>query len=234
MIKAQDFNRAGLLTVQWIRELPILLGVLFLLNFASGQYFEYLGQELNSSELGPWPAQIGEFLAGLILGFALLMIGGFFLVGLRRKMTWGEFFKRFTAPLTAESLRAITQILLWSLVFVIPGVIMYCRLNFVPFVIFCDPDYEQHPDAVGRCKQLTKKCWFRVTLLILVFSIFDAVFELAPNLLRVENLFARGFFSLCSFVFSLFAFVLLYMIFENLRKVQEAHSSERTNIQEQK
>lgn len=220
-LSSRDFHRAGLLTVQWIRELPITLSVLFLLNFASSQYFESLGQELNSTELGPWPAQIGEFLSGLILGFALLMIGGYFLVGLRHKMTWSEFFKRYTAPLTAESLRAITQILLWSLVFILPGMVMYCRLNFVPFVIFCDPDYELRPDAVARSKELTKNCWIRVTLFVLVLSIFDAVFELAPNLMRIENLFGRGLFSLCSFVFSLFAFVLLYMIFENLRQVHK-------------
>lgn len=221
MIRLQDFNRAGLLTVRWIRELPILLAALFLFNFTTNQYFEYLGQELNSSELGPWPAQLGEFFSSLILGFALLMIGGYFLVSLKQKISWGEFFRRYTAPLTAESLRALTQILLWSLLFILPGMVMYCRLNFLPFVIFCDPEYDARPDAVARCKELTKNCWLRLTFIVLLFSIFDAVFELAPNLMRIENLFARGIFSLCSFVFSLFAFVLLYMIFENLRRVHE-------------
>lgn len=217
LLKRQDFQRAGLLTVQWIRQLPVILGILFLLNFISDQYFEYLGQVLNSTDLGPWPAQLMQFLSSLILGFALLMIGGYFLVTLRMKIGWRDFFRRYTAPLTAESLRAITQVLLWSLVLIVPGIIMYCRLNFVPFVIFSDPDYEAHPDAVARSKQLTKKCWIRVTFLILILSVFDAVFELAPNLLKIENLFGRGIFSLCNFVFSLFAFVLLYIIFENLR-----------------
>ena len=215
-----DLNRAGFLTVQWVRELPITLLVLFIATFSTNQYFEWLARELMNTEQGPWPAQICEFLFSLIEGVSLLLVGGYFLINLQRKMTWGEFFKKYTAPLTAESLRALTQILLWSLAVLIPGVIVYCRLTFVPFIVFLDPSYEAKPDAVGRSYELTRPCWGRITFAIFLLGALEGMFELTPNLLKVDNLVMRACIDLCGFLFSLFSFVVVYIIFENLLKEQ--------------
>lgn len=217
LLRRQDFHRAGVLTVEFAQSLFLPLLVLFLASFVVNQYLEGLASELNNTDQGPWIAQIGQFLASLIEGFALLMIGGFFLVRRAEGLTWSEFNKRTLAPLTAESLRALTRILLWTLVFIIPGVIMFFRLYFVPYVVFVDPTYKTSPNAVARSLELTKSCWMRVTLVIVALNLVDGAFELAPNLLRTDGLLYRAFFDLSGFIFSLFEFMLLYIIFENLR-----------------
>lgn len=224
LLHRRDFNRAGLLTAQWVRELPFTLFVLFAVSFATNLSLEKLSRVLYYTEQGPWPAQIAQMFCALLEGFFLLLIGGFFLVNLREKMSWRIFFKKYMAPLTAESLRAITRILLWCLVFLVPGMIMYCRLNFVPFVVFADPSYATRPDAVARTLELTRSCWFKITLIIFGLGCFDAIFEFAPHILNIEDFGFRLFFELCGFLFSLFSFVLLYMIFQNLMQTQEKGS----------
>lgn len=218
ILQRKDLNRAGLLTIHWIRQLPFTLLILFVFSFTTNQYFEWLARALNDSEQGPWPAQVGEFLISLIEGAALWMIGGYFLVNLFRKTTWKEFFKKTTLPLTAESLRSFTRIILWSLAFILPGVVVFCRLWFVPYIVFVDPTYTTQPDAVARSYALTKTNWLQITAIVMGLEILDGAFELIPNLLKIDDLVLRACIDLCGFLFSLFSFVLLYILFENLVK----------------
>jgi hypothetical protein len=222
LLQRRDLHKATRTTIEFTRQLFFPLVVLFVCSFVVNQYFEGLARDLNSSEQGPWIAQIGEFLASLIEQFALFMIGGYFLLRRTEALTWNVFFKRTLSPLTAESLRALTRILLWTLVFIVPGIVMFFRLTFVPYIVFVDPTYKSRPDAVARSLELTKPCWIRLTLLIVLINLFDGLFELAPNLLKIDDLFSRAFFDLAGFLFSLFEFILLYIIFENLRLASDA------------
>ena len=224
-LRRSDFSRAATLTVEFTRELPLTLGVLFLLSFAGIRYFEGVAVELATSEQGPWMAQMGQAVVSMTEGFAVLLIGGYFLMCRHEKITWREFFRRTIAPLTAESLRALTLILLWSLALLIPGFIMYCRLSLIPFIVFCDPTYSTRPDAIARSMELTKRCWPRLFLFMLALAVVSAVFELAPHMLMIDDLITRIMFDFSGFLFSLFGFMLLYIIFENLRDSHDAKES---------
>jgi hypothetical protein len=224
LLTKKDLSRSGLLTIEWLRTQPLMLLGLFIFSFACDQFFEDLGRALAQSDLGPWPAQIGQFLTNSIEGMVLFLLGGFFLINVQRKMGGWEYLKKYTNPLTAESLRALTRVLLWSLVLILPGVVMYCRMMFLPFVIFFDPEYATHPDAVAITNTLTKKHWLQITLLVFAMSLGDGIFELIPNLLHIEDLVLRTCIALCGFVFSLFSFILLYMIFEHLMQGREKGS----------
>jgi hypothetical protein len=163
---------------------------LFVATFASEQYFEYLSQMLNATDQGPWPAQLGGLCFGLVEDCALLLLFSYFIVNLKEKMSWDEFFRRYLAPLTAESLRALTSILLWSLALIVPGLVMYCRLiYFAPFVVLADPTYKTRPDAVARAKELTRGCWGKLSLFMLGLTVVDALFVYGPSLLNIESLF---------------------------------------------
>ena len=140
-------------------------------------------------------------------------------------MSARDFLRKFIAPLTAESLRALTSILLWSLALIVPGVIMYCRLSFVPFVVILDPTYHTKPDALARCRELTRDCWMRLTFFLVALGVIDLLFELAPGLLNIESWMIRIPFDFCGFLFSLFSFLILYVIFDNLRLELDAGAS---------
>ncbi len=101
----------------------------------------------------------------------------------------------------------------------IPGFVMYCRLTLVPFVVFVDPTYRERPDAVARSLELTRHCWLRLTLLIILLSIGDAIFELGPSLLKIDDLFSRFIFELQRVSIPRFALLLMCLVFENLRAV---------------
>ena len=57
----RDFTRAGILTIHFLWLMPISLGLLFVATFAATQYYEFLSQALNSTDQGPWIAQLMDF-----------------------------------------------------------------------------------------------------------------------------------------------------------------------------
>jgi hypothetical protein len=217
ILHKSDFPKAMELTVDLARTHAVLIILFFVIGFALNQYLEWLGQILATSDQGPWPAQIAEFLAGLIEGFFLLMIGTFYLANQRTRQTWKEFNAKYLGPLTAESLRALAYICGWSLLFLVPGFIMYARLSVLPFVIVLDPEYDENPDGVKISREMTKHFWVQVSLLTLVLALVGGAFEIAPNLLHIEDLFLRAIFELANFIVSLFAFFLLYCVYDNLK-----------------
>lgn len=217
MLKFRDFHRAGALVLRFLRFMPFPLGLLFIFTFASEQYFEYLSQLLNTTEQGPWPAQLGEFCFSVIESFAQLLLVGYFLVNLFQQTTWLEFFRRHLAPLTAESLRALTSILYGLLLAIVPGIVRYCRFYLVPFIVYVDPTYQSRPDALARAKELTDDCWVRFTFLILGLGALETGFELGPSLLKIDDLIPRLIFDFCGFIFSLYCLLVVYVVFDNLR-----------------
>lgn len=71
-----------------------------------------------------------------------------------------------------ESLRSWGQALFWSLLLIVPGLIRYLQLIFVPFVVLLDPQYQEGKvDALSRSAALVNRNFFKVLGFIFVFSI---------------------------------------------------------------
>lgn len=70
-----------------------------------------------------------------------------------------------------ESLRAFGSACLWGLLFVIPGIIKYSYYLLTPFVVFFSQKYQKgEVDALEMSKIISKKFWWKLNALIVVFA----------------------------------------------------------------
>lgn len=85
-----------------------------------------------------------------------------------------------------ESVRAMARALKWLPVFVIPGLIKFVRLTFVPFVVVDQAAYKEGSvDALDESERLTKKRFWIVLIAIVISGVLPSV----PSLLfHAENI----------------------------------------------
>lgn len=85
---------------------------------------------------------------------------------------FSHFFKHYLPQLVIETLRAWGKILLWSLLFIIPGVIRYFTYVLVPFVVVQSPGYDRgEQDALETSTSVFKRKWVSIVGLILFFHL---------------------------------------------------------------
>jgi len=135
---------------------------------------------------------------------------------------WAE---RDVWPLTLESLRAMGRIILWSALFLLPGLYFYLRYLFVPFVVIFNREYKNdRRDALLHSHQLTQGSV--IFLFILVFGILGPQFlasslpELLPYQLKPASTALSILFTLLISMYSMSLQFELYRSLEtdDLRK----------------
>lgn len=226
LVVKEDFPGATKLLKELYQTKWLVLGLVFLAYFSMNFYFTQLSQELVGSTQGPLIAQLGLFLSGLIEGFFVLFVTGHFLFGLMSpQIGFSDFTKAKVPTLVAETLRAYTWILLYSLLFLLPGIYKWTRYYFVPYVVFFDPDYDfETQDALEISSAITKDFWFRVLMLNLYFGVLEYALEVLPNWLGFRGVFAQAVICFLSFSLDLYVFILFYLIFK--RALRQLRSQE--------
>lgn len=211
-----DIPRTHRLAIQLFRSKWLSLGLTFLLIFFLETFFNQMARLLQSSEQGPLAAQLGLLATDLLESFmTVFIISHFIYCTFRRQVSFGEFFFKTVSPLVSETLRAYAQILLFSLLLIVPGVYKYFRLILVPYVVLFDPKYDyQQEDSLAISYAITQPFWLRLALLLIVIGAVQFGLELAPNWLALDSTTVKMIFSLIDFVISAYSFLLVYLIFE--------------------
>lgn len=125
-----------------------------------------------------------------------------------------RFALRHIWPYTLESIRALAKALLWSILFLIPGLFFYTRYFFVPFVVLKDPEYQLgQVDALKRSNDLIKG--MTGTLFLLLVALLSL--EILRQSLRELFLFSEphviyGVAFVFEFLF-IFSNILLFQIY---------------------
>ncbi len=101
-----------------------------------------------------------------------------------RTLLLGEFFNRHLNHLFIETLRAWGKTLLWSILFIIPGIWKYLHYSLVPFVVVGSPLYQHgHVDALQASTAIVRKhrvqvfgifILFHLLIPIILSALFDA------------------------------------------------------------
>jgi hypothetical protein len=82
------------------------------------------------------------------------------------------------AQVVIENMRAAGKTLLWSLLFIIPGLIRFLQYAFVSIIVMIDPDYNLgKKDALKESTRIFNKSFIIVTFVILTFSILVPLVE---------------------------------------------------------
>jgi hypothetical protein len=184
-------------------------------------YFVMVSQMLGSN---PQASQMSIVIAATRLCLALMELTLLtILVPMRLKEreqglpahSFWNYASHYAVPLTLENLKALGLTLIWSLAFVIPGIIKYLQYQFVSFVVLVDPDYEDGKvDALQRSKELTKGILLLLLGILWVGAILSwglGYVEEAHPLHRSPLIWSLTFVG--TLAFNLYLSVLLYEIY---------------------
>lgn len=166
------FQRSGPDFFQLLKkEAGALLGILLGCEFVD-QTLLWIERSTVTLESQNLTFAMLRLLMGMILAFLVAILVfrslGATHSGGQRLSLWQNL-RTYLAPLALEGLRALGWILLWSLLFLLPGIYKYVRYSFVNAVVLLDPDYMSGKvDALEESHRLTEAIWIQLLLLILV------------------------------------------------------------------
>lgn len=172
------------LNLQAFRKAGLLLFVVVVLTSQADQYISKLVEESmrNPEGMTTWVYFYGllSLACSLVFPTLLTLISLFALQNkpeTSQPVQYRLFFKQELPEqfpqLLIESLRAWGKILLWSFVFIVPGVVKYVSYTLIPFVVTSLPDYQAGKvDALKTSSYLVRKNGGKILFTILLFHFF--------------------------------------------------------------
>lgn len=214
----------------------VLLGTSIFFN----QYFGLLlnfGRQQSTNLIDTLFPQIGLICWGLIEGLLLSLI-----IPVRMEetlqnnksiasgLTFKELLKRYGLPLTAESLRVLASVILWSLLLIIPGIFKQIRYFFVPFVVLFDSEYQaSRRDALNRSNELVRGITLPFVALVIVYVL---IFIFIGKFLQANSIFERPILVIgisgLSMALSVFSNCWLYALYK--ARVQQIDQMGQPNL----
>ena len=138
-----------------------------------------------------------------------------------------DFWARYLNQMYIETLRSWGKTLLWSLLFILPGVWKYIQYTMVPFVVASSKEYDEgRLDALKGSAQVVRRHWFKVIAILILFhllipglltTLFDAYRLIWKT--PVQSLFL----SALDTYLLLFSTHILFNIFRSEVKRHDAH-----------
>lgn len=157
---------------------------LFALVIISSNIEQYLNLEMEGALRSPLGMQPEVYLFGFLsivssILFPVLLTT----VALYALVHWneltdnlGEFLKKNLNQMYIETLRSWGKSLLWSLLFVLPGLWKFLMYSMVPYVVTGSKVYQDgNIDALKASTDIVKKHWFKVLVVFFVFHVFIPV-----------------------------------------------------------
>jgi len=93
------------------------------------------------------------------------------------------FEQAYVGSFLAEYLRLLAQVLLWGLLLLIPGLVRYGQLMFVPYIALFSKAYRSDKvDAIEYSSRLTKKYLFTILGVFFLASVLQIGLEFMPHL----------------------------------------------------
>lgn len=171
-------------------------------------------------------------LLSLLEAFFIIILVPFRVIEAQQGLAKQNYFlilRKHLIPITLEGLRMTGFVILWGLLFILPGLFKQMRWYFMPFVVLTDPLYEKgEVDVLARSNQLAKG----ITLLIAFVALFDffiqyafdAFGQLLVGPLQYAGIFMAGLFTLG---ISIYTNILLFCIYQQ-RANEIPHQEEIT------
>ena len=102
-----------------------------------------------------------------------------------KEIVFLSFFKDKWSLLIIESLRSTASVISWSVLFIIPGLIKYFRLYFVPLIVAFHPSYQKgEVDALEESSRLLKGATAPIIATLLILSTLSSLAP--PSLLNLS------------------------------------------------
>lgn len=126
------------------------------------------------------------------------------------------FDRKYLNSFFAEYLRVLGQTILWGLLLILPGFVMYALLTFVPFITLFSADYEAgQVDALELSLKLVKNCMTAVFVTLIGTTILQGLLEVGPSLVAsLHTLPIRITALLLSLLISIWTYSLMVLLFK--------------------
>lgn len=198
------FSRLGLV----IRRIGIPVFALTFTYTLIDQFLtELMQRELTSPTGMSWRLLVGG-LVSMLLSLTVPLLCNLLIIYAAKLPSMR--FRSLLNQALIEELRAMGKALLWFFALIIPGLIKLVQFIFVPFVVALDAEYNRgHRDALDYSKKLVNRHFWKISLLILLFSVVIPVFMTEWDEYHVfwkhpfGNILLSGLQSFLSIVFGL-------------------------------
>ncbi len=150
---------------------PLLLGLAILTSFFEQLLTQLMEKELSSmSGASPFVWVYGG--ASIALSIIDPVLVSILIVAALLPGPIVRSIGQHISQVTKEILRAAGKSISWGLLLIIPGLIRFLQFSFVAFVVILDPEYQEgKKDALKESTRLVNKKFFRVTAVLLLFSV---------------------------------------------------------------
>ncbi len=219
------------LTLAWpvCKQSWLALLLLFVLQLIVSQYLTYAIEQFHA--LGREDLLLIVTTAGIellftllwtsALGIVLVTAAKYSLQSISRPPTlFAEFTLHFN-QLVIEQIRALASVLFRMPLLIIPALVRYVRLSFVPYVVLMDPNYALgKKDALIESSRLSRGRFF-LLLIYIVFSLFlpslitDVIIGENESMI-FANPFGVGFASLLTFGLTYLSALYLLSLYRNM------------------
>lgn len=201
-----------------LAPLTVLFALSCLLTITAEDIIFSLGPIVTGSRIA---LEVAAGIWDMIEGLFLLLILSWAIPTIRPTTAAGTLKEPFNTPYLesffAEYLRTIAQVLLYTLLLIIPGFVRYARLIFVPFVVLFSQKYRDgDEDALETSVELTNQCIWYIAALLIASVAFEVLFKFTPNVFPgFYNYPVRVLFSFLSYLISVWSYAFLFLLFEN-------------------
>jgi hypothetical protein len=216
------FSESIMLMRALVRNQWLLLGLLFFIGALINISIEdTVGNLPRGQEDSRWIYQLAMGLWDLFEGLASLLILSAGVSNVCQLSARHFLSQPFSGPYLgsffAEYLRALAQILLWGLLFLVPGFLRYCRLIFVPMITLFSKDYrEGKEDALELSNRISHGRMNLILPMVIATAAAQGLLEMVPNMIPdLHILILRVGFSLISFFIGIWTYSFLFLIFED-------------------
>lgn len=154
---------------------------LFALVIFSSNVDQYLNLQMENALSNPEGAQQQIYVIGFlsilssVIFPVLLMTLALYALNSLSDITKSldTFLHKNLSQIFIETLRSWGKTLLWSLLFILPGLWKYIEYSLVPLVVTSSRDYDDgKEDALKRSSQIVRKHWLKVTGVFVLFHLF--------------------------------------------------------------
>ncbi|HEX7673974.1 MAG TPA: hypothetical protein VF412_07380 [Bdellovibrio sp.] len=153
---------------------------LFVLVVVSNNIDQYLNMEVETALQNPLGASSQVYFFGflsivssVIFPVLLMSTALFALAKTESGKSLTIFLGHYINQIFIETLRAWGKTLMWSLLFIVPGIWKYLELILVPFVVTSSDRYNAgEVDALKASSYVFRQHWFKILGIIIFFHLF--------------------------------------------------------------
>lgn len=153
---------------------------LFILVVLSSNIDQYLNMRVEDALRNPQGAapQVYWFgfmsvLSSIIFPILLITTALYAMKASRFTESLHDFYGKYINQVFIETLRTWGKTLMWSLLFILPGIWKYLEYSLVPFVVTSSTRYDDGKiDALQASAYVFRRHWFKILGILIVFHLF--------------------------------------------------------------